>query len=208
VFIGDVQALEYPEMFDLRPVSSMVWLKALDTRVGGRQNIFDFGASSTARVIVCTAGVEDGKLGSGTRLSPLDVDQGQLPSQMVERRTQMESGFTYQDTPLEVRLPVDIDAKLIVGRLRVIFGGNSYGLQLPELEDSRVQRVEMFCCSVEFEPDAIEGVHMIHSMYAQERISIGIPANPEGPRNTRAYTGGIRADLGQGGEVGEGITDS
>lgn len=168
VFIGDIEPLKHPKEIDQRPTCSMVWLETLNVGVSGRQDIFHFWGSSAARVIVCTARIEDGEFRSGTRFSPLDVEQSQLPRQMVECRTQMESDFPSQDAPLDVGELVDFNAKLIVGRLRVILTNHGYGLQLEELSDGRIEKVEMFLCAVEFQPDAIQGVHTPHSMYTKD----------------------------------------
>jgi hypothetical protein len=142
MLIDAVQFMEPPQMLNFRPIRSVVRLKLFDNTKSIREDIPS--SCLSVPVAVCSERVENRELRSTIRFIRLDVDDGELPGQMVECCPEVESKIANENTPTQRRLLSNFKTEDLSRLFRVFFWDKSIWFQLMEVPDFLIQEVEVF----------------------------------------------------------------
>lgn len=160
VFIPEL--LEQPErVIRWRGTDSFVWLQPLDECLRRRVEQLNLAESaSLGRPASLLAGFpvglslkEDGEL--GLRVSVSATRHGQLPSQMVEGRTEIVETISGQHAHLgrDIDCPASIDGEAVV--LRVELRNHSVGVRAEKIPDGVLDCTEVLVRPLKFQGEAV-----------------------------------------------------
>lgn len=158
VFINSIDFVKPPKGFHLRPIPTVVRLKAFNNRASIGRYISQFAFNPVFEVVEFGGAIEDGEF--GTSVGALRRKQCQLPRQIVKSRTKVVSNFPNNIRPCWGRVRFDYESKsILMGWLNIVLSDNCewLGTRCKKQGGLPIEIIESFLCPDDFELDVIKG---------------------------------------------------
>ena len=159
MFINAINLMEQPEMVNISPIPSVIRLKAFNNLLGFGRDTPHFWDTRFFEIV---GRIENGELCTAVRF--LGREACKLPGKMVECRPQVKSDITNDYTPTDRGFPVHLKPKDFLGIFGIILWNERiwFGLREPEHLDFPIEKIEMFLRPDDFEPNAVQRMHMLY----------------------------------------------
>lgn len=157
VFINSIDFVKPPKGFHLRPIPTVVRLKAFNNGTSVGRYISQFTFNPIVWVVEFGKAIKDGEF--STSVGTLRREQCQLPREIIKSRTKVMSNFRNNIRPCRGRLPFDYEPKSIFsGRLSVVLSDNCewLGTGCKKQFGFPIEIVESFLCPDDFELNVIK----------------------------------------------------
>jgi hypothetical protein len=200
MLVDAIEFMEPPQIVNIRPIRSIVRLKLFDDWVGSGKNIPELTPPSGGFLVELTGRVEDGEFRTSTRI--ISDKQSQLPSQMIEGRSQIESNIANQNPPANRRLLANFKCEDFPRLISIFYGDNGAWIQLHEVPEFPVKDIEVFLRPINLQPNVIQRLHMLYSNHGQGREDETADTDhATGRRDSDPDTGRVREESTESGEV-------